>query len=112
MLGVTRRARWIALSTVLATSPADAADDAAIYALIDSLKPTAEAIVVDGNPADWGVIPAFPDPSGDAGGDPSRDIANVRIAPTANALYVLIQTAGTPASADWAFWIRGGLMAE
>ena len=112
MLGVTRRARWIAFSTVLAASPADAADDAAIHALIDSLKPVAEAIAVDGNPADWGAIPAFPDPSGDAAGDPSRDITSVRVAPTANALYVLIQTASAPASADWAFWIRIDFMNE
>ena len=113
MTGPARWARWLTcLWTAFAASAAGAADDAAIYALIDSLKPTAEAIVVDGNPADWGAIPAFPDPSGDAGGDPSRDIANVRIAPTANALYVLIQTAGTPASADWAFWIRVDFMNE
>jgi len=65
MLWVMRRARWIA--GWLPLLAARAADDAAIYALIDSLKPTAEAIVVDGNPADWGAIPAFPDPSGDAG---------------------------------------------
>src|SRR5688572_31131119 len=111
MLGVTRRARWIALSTVLATSPADAADDAAIHALIDSLKPVAEAITVDGNPADWGAIPAFPDPSGDSG-DASRDIASVRIAPTSSGLAILIQTAGAPSTADWAFWIRFDFVGE
>lgn len=96
---------------ILAPSAAAAADDAAIWALIDALKPTAEAIAIDGNPADWGAIPAFPDPSGDAG-DASRDITSVRIAPTANALAVLIQTAGTPSSADWAFWIRIDFMNE
>src|SRR6185436_8520777 len=95
MLGITRRARWIAMLPILAPSAAAAADDAAIWALIDALKPTAEAIAIDGNPADWGAIPAFPDPSGDVG-DASRDITSVRIAPTANALAVLIQTAGTP----------------
>src|SRR5688572_7967759 len=106
MLGVTRRARWIALSTVLATSPADAADDAAIHALIDSLRPVAQAIVVDGNPADWGAIPAFPDPSGDASGNAARDITSVRIAPTSSALAILVQTAGAPSASDWAFWLE------
>jgi hypothetical protein len=112
MVGFSRT-RWIAwLLPLLAASAVRAADDAAIYALIDSLKPTAEAITVDGNPSDWGAIPAVPDPSGDAGGDPARDITSVRIAPTANALYVLIQTAGAPTTADWAYWIRIDFMGE
>jgi hypothetical protein len=106
-LTTMRRARGFAgLLLLWAAQPAGAVDDAAIYALIDTLRPTAEAITVDGNPADWGAIPAFADPSGDAGGDPLRDITRVRIAPTANALYVLIQTAGAPSTDDWAFWIR------
>src|SRR5262249_42288123 len=86
---------WFAgLLPIPAAPPATAANDADIYAQIDALRPVAESITVDGNPADWGAIPAFADPSGDAGGDPSRDVTSVRIAPTANALYVLIQTAG------------------
>jgi hypothetical protein len=104
--------RWLCLASGLAASAASAANDADIYALIDGLKPVAEAIVVDGNPSDWGAIPAFPDPSGDAGGDPSRDITSVRIAPTANALYVLIQSAAAPSTADWAFWIQIDFMGE
>jgi hypothetical protein len=36
----------------------------------------------------------------------------VRIAPTATALYVLIQTAGPPSTDDWAFWIRFDFMGE
>src|SRR5258706_15288975 len=113
---MTRRtrwgARWLSWLLLFAASAAAAANDADVYALIDTLKPVAEAITVDGNPADWGAIPAFPDPSGDAGGDPSRDITSVRIAPTANALYVLIQTAGPPSTADWAFWIRFDFLNE
>jgi hypothetical protein len=90
MLGLMRRVRWFAgLLLLVAAQPAGAVDDAAIYALIDQLSPVAEAIAVDGNPADRGAIPAFADPSGDAGGDPSRDITSVRSAPTASALYVI-----------------------
>jgi hypothetical protein len=99
-----RRLLW--LVPALLAPAASAVNDADIHALIDTLRPVAEAIVVDGNPADWGAIPAFPDPSGDATGDATRDITSVRVAPTANALYVLIQTAGSPSTADWAFWIR------
>ncbi len=113
MVGLTRRAQWIAgFLTALATPSAGAVDDAAIHALIDALKPVAEAIAVDGSSADWGAIPAFADPSGDGGGDASRDITGVRIAPTATALTVLIETAGPPAAADWAFWIRIDFMGE
>ena len=100
MVGLARRARGMLwLLPALVASAASAADDADIHALIDTLKPVAEAITVDGNPADWGAIPAFPDPSGDSGGDPSRDITSVRIAPTSSALAILIQTAGAPSTA-------------
>src|SRR5206468_11156678 len=90
MVGLARRARWIVgLLPVFTASAAGGDSDADIYALIDALKPVAEAITVDDNPADWGAIPAFADPSGDAGGDGSRDVTSVRIAPTASALNVL-----------------------
>jgi len=56
------------LLPVFVAGGARAADDAAIYALIDTLKPVAEAITIDGDPADWGAIPAFADPSGDGAG--------------------------------------------
>ena len=41
------------------------ATDAEVLALIDSLRPTAETIVVDGDLSDWGAIPFFDDPTGD-----------------------------------------------
>jgi hypothetical protein len=113
MVGLARRARGtLCLLPALVAGTARAADDADIYALIDTLKPVAEAIVVDGNPSDWGAIPAFPDPGGDAGGDTSRDITSVRIAPTSNSLAILIQTAGAPSTAGYAFWIRIDFMGE
>jgi hypothetical protein len=113
---MTGRARWASpllwLFPALVASGARAANDADVYALINTLKPVAEAITVDGDPSDWGAIPAFPDPSGDAGGDASRDITSVRIAPTADALYVLIQTAGPPSTDGYAFWILFDFMGE
>jgi hypothetical protein len=104
--------RWLPWLSLLFASAARAASDADVWALIDTLKPVAEAITVDGHPGDWDSIPAFSDPSGDAGSDPSRDITSVRIAPTANALVVLIQTAGPPATASFSFWIRFDFMGE
>jgi hypothetical protein len=72
MVGRANRAlRWFGLLTALVASSAGATGDADIYALIDTLRPVAEAITVDGNPSDWGAIPAYSDPSGDAG-DGSR----------------------------------------
>ena len=114
MPGSTRRTRrFLWLLPVLVASSARAADEAAIHALIDTLKPVAEAITIDGDPADWGAIPAFPDdPPDDAGGDSSRDITSVRIAPTASALAILIQTAGAPSMAGYAFWVRIDFMGE
>lgn len=113
---MTRRAnralRLFGLLPPLVASAASAAGDADMYALIDALRPVAEAITVDGNPADWGAIPAFSDPSGDSGGDSSRDITSVRIAPTASALHVLIETAGAPSAGGYAFWIRFDFMGE
>jgi len=111
VIGFARRALVPCLAA-FAAAPARAANDADIYALISALEPVAEAITVDGNPSDWGAIPPFADPSGDASGDASRDIASVRIAPTASALYVLIQTAAAPSTADWAFWIRVDFLNE
>jgi hypothetical protein len=113
MAGLARGARnilWV--WAALVASPARATTDADIWALIDSLRPVAAAITVDGNPSDWGAIPAFSDPTGDAGGDLSRDITSVRIAPTADALYVLIQTAGAPSTDGFAFWIQFDFMGE
>lgn len=89
-----------------AAAPARAADDADVWAAIEALRPTAAAIVVDGDGSDWGVIPAFSDPAGDAGGDATRDIVSARIAPTDDALAVLIRTAGSAAPSGYPFWIQ------
>ncbi|MCZ6918574.1 MAG: peptidoglycan DD-metalloendopeptidase family protein [Gemmatimonadetes bacterium] len=82
----------------------DAAGDASVYALIDRLRPIANRIVLDGRGADWAGIPAFADASGDAGGDPSRDIVETAIAARDNDLLVRIATLGAPSRDDHAFW--------
>jgi hypothetical protein len=89
-------------SEAVASSP----DDAQMFALIDSLVPVAEAIDVDGDCSDWGAIPVFPDPSGDAGGDAARDITGVAIAPLDAALLVRIDVAVTPPAGAQDFWIE------
>jgi hypothetical protein len=89
-------------SVAVASSP----DDAQIFERIDSLKPVADAIDVDGDCSDWGAIPVFPDPSGDAGGDAARDITGVAIAPLDAALLVRIDVAGTPPTDAQDFWIE------
>ena len=79
---------------------------ATVFALIDSLVPVAAGITVDGDPSDWGAIPAFPDPAGDAGGDAARDIVSVRIAPTDAELFVLIETDAAPVALAFAYAYR------
>ena len=84
----------------------DAAGDAAVYAVIDRLRPIANRIVLDGRGEDWSSIPGFGDPSGDARGDPSRDIVETSIAPRDNDLLVRIVTLGAPSRDDHAFWFN------
>lgn len=79
--------------------------DAPAFARIEALRPVAAAIAIDGNGADWGAIPVLPDPPGDAGGDGSRDITGVAIAPLADALLVRIETVAAPSTEDLAFWL-------
>ena len=93
----------VTLLAGLATRTALAASDADVHALIDTLKPVAEAIVIDGDGSDWGAIPTFSDPLGDAPSD-ANDIVGVAIAPLEDELLVRIDTAGTPPTGRW-FWI-------
>lgn len=88
------------------SAPARGATDQDIYTLIDATRPIAEAVVIDGQGADWAGIPTFSGPTGDAGGDDSRDITGVSIAPLEDALLVRIETAGSPASLGVDFWIH------
>ncbi len=86
--------------------------DGPIFARIDAARAIAEDVVIDGDGGDWSGIPAFADPAGDAGGDPSRDITSVSIAPLADALLVRIATAGAPFSGELAFWLYFDFMAH
>jgi hypothetical protein len=80
--------------------------DAPVFARIESLRPIAEALVIDGDDADWTGIPALSDPAGDAAGESARDITSVSIAPLASALLVRIATAAPPPADGLAFWLE------
>jgi hypothetical protein len=86
--------------------------DAPIFARIDAARAIAEDVVIDGSGTDWAGIPAFADPAGDAGGDASRDITSVSVAPLDDALLVRIATAGAPSTFDLAFWLYVDYMAH
>ena len=105
----------IAVAAALCAAPARAngpIGDAPVFARIEALRPVAAALSVDGDGSDWGAIPNFTDPAGDAGGDPSRDIVGFAIAPLADSLVVRIQTAGPPSSYDLSFWLDIDFMGQ
>jgi hypothetical protein len=104
------RLSWIVIC--VASAAVARADDSATFALIDAVRAEAAGVAIDGSGADWSGIPAFPDPSGDAGGDASRDITSVSIAPTDTALLVRIATAGAPSTQDLAFWLDVDFMSQ
>ncbi len=98
------RARWVlALAPLLLVD--QAAADAGVYAQIDALAAVAAAISIDGNGADWGAIPTFADPVGDAGANPGEDITGLAIAPRGDALLLRIDTAGPPPATGRVFWV-------
>src|SRR5262249_32247494 len=76
-----------------------------VFAKIEALRPVAAALTIDGDGADWGAIPSLPDPAGDAGGDGSRDITGLAIAPLADSLAVRITTAAPPSTYPPSFWL-------
>jgi len=107
-MALAKPRRTLLLACALLGAPSGAAraqGDAAVFARIEALRPVAAAIAIDGSCADWAAIPELPDPSGDAGGDASRDITGVALAPQADALAVKLETAGPPSGADLAFWL-------
>jgi peptidase M23-like protein len=106
---------WAAFVLASAALPARAngpIGDAPVFTRIEALRPVAQALVIDGNGADWGAIPSFADPTGDAAGDPSRDITSVAIAPLADSLAVRITTAGPPSTYDLSFWLDIDFMGQ
>lgn len=84
----------LCLLCLLCGPAVSAASDAEIFSLVDTLRPTAEAISIDGDLSDWGAIPFFADPAGDAGADPARDIISVAIAPVSDGLLFAAETVG------------------
>ncbi|HWE35609.1 MAG TPA: M23 family metallopeptidase [Isosphaeraceae bacterium] len=81
-------------------------EDRAIFETIGRVKKVAGKVKIDGKRADWEGIPAFNDPKGDAGGDASRDIVKVAVAPREDDWLVMIATAGTPTRDNGAFYVE------
>lgn len=81
-------------SAVFATT-SRAATDAEILDLIDALRPTAESVVIDGDLSDWGAVPFYDDPIGDAGADPNFDFSSFAIAPVTNGILFAVETVGS-----------------
>jgi hypothetical protein len=88
-------------------TPTPSADstDGPVLRLIQRIRDAAPAISVDGRGDDWGPVPLIADATGDAAGDPSRDITGVAVLPLDDALLVRVETAGPPSRADGAFWL-------
>lgn len=82
------------LAATICATAAHAAGDADVLALIDALRSTALAITVDGDLSDWGEIPFFDDPAGDAGPDPGLDITSFAIAPVSDGILFAATTVG------------------
>lgn len=85
---------------VLNTTPGS---DQEIYHRIDVLRARAAPIRLDGKADDWQGIPSFNDSQNDAGGDASRDIVSVSLAPRDTDLLVMIQTKSKPSQDVRAF---------
>lgn len=77
--------------------------NAAVYRRIEEIRRATFRMRVDGSNRDWRAVPRMTDPRGDAGGDSSRDIVAVAIAPTEDALWVMFRTAGKPSGDSWVF---------
>ena len=90
----------------LGASPRSERGEAPVFALIETLRPLAARIQVDGRDSDWSGVPTFPDGAGDAQQDPSRDIIQTSIAPREQDVVIRIVTAGRPARDELAFWFN------
>jgi len=80
------------------SSPVAAETDADIFARIDTLLPAAQAISIDGDLSDWSGFQFFDDPIGDAGGDGSRDLSSIAMAPLDQEILFGLATLGAPAA--------------
>jgi hypothetical protein len=63
---------------------------------IEKLRPRADMIRIDGKADDWAGVPSYADPAGDAGKKPALDLVRTAIAPRADDLLIMIETAGRP----------------
>jgi len=90
------------------------APDANVYGLIDALRPAAQALSVDGDPADWNAFPSLSDAPDDVPSDPGREVLSSAVAPLDQELLVLIELAGSPSGdsyeLEWDF--RKGPLAD
>lgn len=84
--------------------------DAELLARIAEIRRRVSAVTVDGRGGDWAGVPGIPDrddrplPGDEAGG--ARDLREVSLVPTDEAVLLRIATAGAPARSDRAFWVE------
>ncbi len=77
--------------------------EAGIYGRINDLRALTKSLKVDGKADDWAGFPMMVDAQDDTT-DASRDIVKTAIAPTDDALYIMIATKGAPSKDNLAFW--------
>lgn len=77
--------------------------DAGVYDRIKDLRALTKSIKIDGKANDWAGFPMMVDVAGDTT-DASRDIVKTAVAPTDDALYIMIATKGAPSKENLAFW--------
>lgn len=77
--------------------------EAGVYARVNDLRTLAKSIKIDGKANDWAGFPMMVDVAGDTT-DASRDIVRTAVAPTDDALYIMIATKGAPSKENLAFW--------
>lgn len=103
------RAAWLLAALVVSgagRAEEPSKEDRAIFETIDRVRKVAEKIKIDGKRADWAEIPAFEDAKGDAGGDASRDVVKMAVAPREEDWLVLITTAGQPSRDPGTFYVE------
>lgn len=91
-------------STISATKSYPKTDEG-VRARIADLKELTKSIKIDGKGGDWAGFPMMFDPPDDSNGDPTKDIVRTAVAPTDDALYVMIATKGPPSKDNLAFWL-------
>lgn len=102
----TLLAPLVASLVAVAAAAGQTGDDEGVLRLIETIRASASAVTIDGSDGEWSGVPSIPDDLGDAEGDGRRDISQVSLIPTEEAVLVRIATLATPSRDDRAFWLN------